>query len=626
MTTEAVETTLRYTQADTLGGMLKERAQGPQGADIRFLFVHDEDVPPGFAIQGDDEAVQFSFSQAWELALRAAYRLQRRGVGQGDRVLLVLPTGPSFLAAFYGCQVLGAIPVPVVPPFSLARMEEHLARIARIARICEAAATVCNDQLSAVLSVARSRHKDAREALRNLVLATDLLQETEAVDDLVVVPTSAPGFLQFTSGSTGDPKGVVLPHASLLANMLAIGRGAQFRAGDVATSWLPLFHDMGLIGHFLAGTAWGMPLVKIPPEKFVRRPKVWLQAISRYRGSCSAAPNFAYSLCVKKLKDKDLEGVDLGSWRVAFCGAEPINPATVQAFIDRFQPYGFDPGTFYPVYGMAEFSLAASFPPPGRPPVFDRIDRRRFEKDGLAESVGGEGVESGADVLVWVSVGRKMPGDHGLRIVDAGGKELPDRREGEVEVRGPSMMEGYYKAPLATADAIRDGWLRTGDRGYMAEGELYVTGRTKELIIKGGKNLYPQDIEAAAAKVAGVRVGCCAAFGLSNELRGTEDVVLICECRAASEEERARIISEVRAKVLETVGATPDVVLLVEPGTVPKTSSGKIQRDLMRQRYKSGQLRPGRPSLLTLVRLKVATTIQQVRSRGVTSLLRRKRG
>ena len=622
MTVEAAQP-LRFTQAETLGGMLRDRAEGPQGEDVRFLFVSEEDVPPGLEPSGEDQSLVFTYAECYALAKRAAYALRKRGVEKGDRVLLVLPTGPSFLAAFYGCQVLGAIPVPVVPPFSLARMEEHLARIARIARICEAKATIANDQLKAVLAVARSKHKDARESLSNLVLARDLLTETESVDDLVEVAGSDPGFLQFTSGSTGDPKGVVLPHASLLANMLAIGTGAEFRAGDVACSWLPLFHDMGLIGHFLASAAWGLPLVKMPPEKFVRRPKEWLKAMSRYKGTCSAAPNFAYSLCVKKVRDKDIPGIDLSPWRVAFCGAEPINAATVQAFIDRFKDHGFGEGTFYPVYGMAEFSLAASFPPPGRPPVFDRIERQAFESEGVAKPVESDTTESGAEVLVWVSVGSAMPGDHGLRVVDSEGNERPERHEGEIEVRGPSLMKGYYKAPLATADAFRDGWLRTGDRGYMAGGELYVTGRTKELIIKGGKNLYPQDIEAAAAKVEGIRVGCCAAFGLSNEQRGTEDVVLICETRVSEEAARADLMSEVRAAVLRAVGATPDVVLLVEPGTVPKTSSGKIQRDLMRRRYKTGNLKPGRPSLFTLLRLKVGMTVQQVKSQGVRSLLKR---
>lgn len=613
---------LHYTTATTLGGMLQERAEGPQGADCRFLFVREDDTPAGMVPEGEDESLVFTYSEVFRAARRAAAHLRQRGVRPGDRVLLILPTGPGFMAAFYGCQVLGAIPVPVVPPFSLARMEEHLARIARIARICEAKAAVVNDQLTAVLAVARKKHKDARQALSNLILGRDLLNETNEFEP-VTVSGEAPGFIQFTSGSTGDPKGVVLPHSSLLANMRAIGEGAKFRETDVAVSWLPLFHDMGLIGHFLASMAWGLPLVKMPPEKFVRRPKEWLKAISRYRGSASAAPNFAYSLCVKKVRDKDIEGVDLSSWRVALCGAEPINSGTVEAFCERFKGHGFKREAFYPVYGMAEFSLAAAFPPPGRAPHYDQIVRRKFELEGLAEKAESDATQSTADVLVSISVGSAMPGDHGLRIVDGEGQELPERREGEIEVRGPSMMQGYYKAPLKTADAIRDGWLRTGDRGYLAEGELYVTGRTKELIIKGGKNLYPQDIEIAAAKVDGIRVGCCAAFGLSNAQRGTEDVVLVCETRASEDEERSRIKAEVRTAVLEAVGATPDLIVLVEPGTVPKTSSGKIQRDLMRKRYLSGDLKPGRPSLFTLVRLKVATTVQGVRSNGLRSLVRR---
>ncbi len=198
--------------------------------------------------------------------------------------------------------------------------------------------------------------------------------------------------------------------------------------------------------------------------------------------------------------------------------------------------------------------------------------------------------------------------------MDSAGELLPERREGEIEVRGPSLMEGYYQAPLATAEAMRGDWLRTGDRGYLAEGELFVTGRTKEVIIKSGKNLYPQDVEAAAAKVEGVRVGCCAAFGISNRKRGTEDLVLVCETRKSNPEARAQMLSEVRISVLSAIGATPDVVVLVDPGTVPKTSSGKIQRDLMRQRYEQGKLKPTRPSAWTLLRLKMALTFERIRA------------
>ena len=528
----------------------------------------------------------------------------------------------TLLAAFHGCQVLGAIPVPVVPPTSLARMEDHLARIARIAKICEAKAVVVGGQMMPVFKLVRSRDKDAKKALKHALRGGELLEETGDPLELATPDPESPAMIQFTSGSTGDPKGVVLPHRALLANMKGIGTAAAFRKGDVACAWLPLFHDMGLIGHFLCATAWGIPLVLIPPEVFIRRPKEWLKAMSRYRGTASAAPNFAYSLCVKKCKDRDLEGVDLSPWRVAFCGAEPINPETVTSFIDRFQGYGFKASTFFPVYGMAEFSLAATFPDPLAEPRFDQVDRHTFEREGKA--VPAEAGESAAETVVWVGVGQALP-EHACRVVDADGNPLPEREEGQVEVTGPSLMSGYYENPLATAEALRDGWLRTGDLGYLAEGELFVTGRSKEVIIKGGKNLYPQDVEAAAATVKGIRVGCCAAFGLRNEKRGTEDLILICETREDDPDERDRIHTQVRQAVLEAIGATPDAIVLVGPGTVPKTSSGKIQRDLMRQRYRKGDLKPGRPSLFTLVRLKVSATIERVRTGRLGKIVRRKR-
>ena len=603
--------TVQFTQARTLPDMLRERAAGPQGEDVRFLFVSPEDAPPDHPPMGDDGAVVLSFAEALDLARRGAAGLAARGVGLGDRVLLMLPTGPAFLAAYHGCQLLGAVPVPVVPPVSLQRMEDHLQRIARIAKVCQAKAVVVGGELMGVFQLVRSRDREARRALGNAIRAGDLLREGPGLDPRVTVDPHAPAMLQFTSGSTGDPKGVVLPHQSLLANMRGMGTAAGFRTGDVALAWLPLFHDMGLIGHFLCSMAWGIPLVMLPPEVFVRRPKEWLKAISRYRGSCSAAPNFAYSLCVRKLRPRDLEGIDLSSWRVAFCGAEPVNPATVREFIAHFEPHGFRASTFFPVYGMAEFSLAATFPELEGEPRFDRVRRHEFEREGRA--IPAPEGESAADTVEWVSVGRALPG-HEVRVVDAQGQLLPDRTLGEVEVRGPSMMSGYWEAPVATAEAIRDGWLRTGDMGYLADNDLFVSGRRKEMIIKGGKNLYPQDVEAAAGRAKGVRVGCCAAFGVRNQKRGTEDLVIVCETREKDPEARARIAAEVRSCVLEAVGATPDVVEMVAPGTVPKTSSGKIQRDLMRRRWQEGDLRPGKASFWTLVRLQAATTLERVRS------------
>lgn len=611
-----------FTEAETLGQMLIERAEGPQGEDLRYLFVAEDDLPPGAEPTGDDQHLLFSYREALDLSLRAAEHLRQRGVGQGDRVLLMLPTGPTFMAAYYGCQLLGAAPVPVVPPTSLNRMEDHLKRIARIAKICGAKAVVVGTQMMPVFKLVCSRDREAKRALGNAIRGSDLLAESTPLASPTLGVGGDPAMLQFTSGSTGDPKGVVLPHSSILANMRSIGQAAKFVPDDVALAWLPLFHDMGLIGHFLAAVSWGIPLVLLPPEVFIRRPKEWLKAMSTYRGSCSAAPNFAYSLCTKKCKDSDLDGVDLSCWRVAFCGAEPINPDTVTGFIDRFKTFGFRASSFFPVYGMAEFSLAATFPDPDAEPRFDRVHRLQFEAEGVATPY--EGVEGdGALAVTWVGVGQALPG-HRVRIVDANGTLLPDRREGEVEVTGPSLMAGYYKNPLATAETLRGEWLRTGDRGYLAEGELFVTGRSKEVIIKGGKNLYPQDVEAAAASVKGVRVGCCAAFGVRNPKRGTEDLVLVCETRVEDPDERGTIQTAIRNAVLEAVGATPDTIVLAKPGTVPKTSSGKIQRGLMRERFMANDLKPGRASMMTLLRLKVAMTLEAVRKKTLGSM-RRKR-
>ena len=623
MTLDLDLTTAQFTRAKTIADMLRERAANPRRGfaegrtDMRFLFVPEGELPPDRTPEGDDGAIGYSWTEALEVARRGAAVLHAHDVRAGDRVLLMLPTGPSFLAAFHGCQLLGAIPVPVVPPVSLQRMEDHLARIARIAKVCEAKAVVVGTELLPVFKLVRARDREARRWLGNAIRGSELLRQVPAVPDFEGVSPEAPAMIQFTSGSTGDPKGVVLPHRSLLANMLGMGQASGFGPDDCALAWLPLFHDMGLIGHFLCSMAWGIPLVLLPPDVFVKRPREWLKAISRYKGTASAAPNFAFSLCVRKIRPRDMDGIDLSSWRVAYCGAEPVNPETVREFIARFEPHGFHPSTFFPVYGMAEFSLAASFPVLDSEPRFDRVQRHAFERSGKA--IAAAAGESRADTVEWVSVGRALPG-HEVRIVDASGQPLGERLQGEVEVRGPSMMSGYWNAPVPTAEAIRDGWLRTGDLGYIAEGDLFVTGRRKEMIIKGGKNLYPQDIEAAAARVPGVRVGCIAAFGVKNEKRGTEDLVIVCETRQADPQARARMASEVRARVLEGVGVSPDVVELVGPGVVPKTSSGKIQRDLMRQRWQKGDLRPGTPSFTTMLRLQASATLERVRAATIGRL------
>jgi acyl-CoA synthetase (AMP-forming)/AMP-acid ligase II len=609
----------------TLSEVLRLRArQESQGDTFNFLFVNDDELPPNFPHPisppgpGSDRSVAFGFRDAYAIARRAAHVLAENGVERGDKVLLVLPTGPAFHAAFWACQALGAVPVPAVPPYSLRTIDEYVARIVRLATNAHVRAVVTERRLVPVFKVARSKGPDARRAFSRVLLGQELLASTREIDEQPLPDPDDTALLQYTSGSTGNPKGVVLTHRNLLANVRAIGLGAAFRPGDVALAWLPLYHDMGLIGHMVAAHVWGMPLVLLPPEVFVKRPKEWLRAIDKYRGSCSASPNFGFSLCVKKVKDEEVESFDLSSWRVAFCGAEPISVETVNTFTRKFARARFHPGTFFPVYGMAELSLAATFPPVGRGPRFDRVDREAFQRQGRAMPAPADA--SPELVMSWVSVGRALP-DHEVRVVDRRtGEVLPERQEGEVQVRGPSLMQGYYENPVATAEAIRDGWLRTGDLGYMVESELFVTGRIKEIIIKSGKNLYPQDIERAVAAVEGIRHGCVAAFGVRNDSRGTEELIVVAETKTPLEEmdegDRERLATETKRAVLEAMGASPDLVLLVPSGTVPKTSSGKIQRDLTRKRYVAGELEPAAAKLSTLARLKIAQVVEGIRGFG----------
>lgn len=586
----------------TYADVLRLRAQNSGTCDVRFLHLESFSKDPFGPELGEDESQGYSYAEVLKVAERSAGYLVSRGIQTGDKVCLVLPTGPAFMAAFLGCQILGAIPVPAVPPYSLKRLDEYLKKTAKLMETSESKALVTSEQLFPVFKAA------GEASYKNLISDHQLLSHREEIEAHAEFDGDATAMIQFTSGSTGTQKGVVLTHANLLANIKGIGEAAEFVSSDVCVTWLPLYHDMGLIGHFLAAIVWGMPLILIPPQRFVRRPSSWLKAMTKFKGSCSAAPNFAYSLCNKKITEKTMAEIDLSSWRVAFCGAEPIDTKTVRRFIEKFAQCGFPGGTFFPVYGMAENALAVTFPPPGRGPKYDTVDRTSFESSGRAVTVPPET----ENALEHISVGRSLP-DHDVRVCGEDGQVMPEGQLGEIEIRGPSLMQGYYKNEQATSEVMRDGWLRTGDLGYLKENELYVTGRRKEMIIKGGKNYFPQDIETAAGAVDGIRVGCCAAFGVFNSPRGTEDLILVCETRLKGDA-RSGLVEAVRREVRECCGTSPDEVVLVLPGSVPKTSSGKIQRGLASQRYLSGDLTPGRKPVFTLARVYMYQMLQKLGS------------
>jgi len=423
--------------------------------------------------------------------------------------------------------------------------------------------------------------------------------------------------LQYTSGSTGDPKGVMLTHANLLANMRAIGEAVQLWPDDVGISWLPLYHDMGLIGAWLTLLHFGTPLAVMSPLAFLTRPERWLQAFHKHRGTIAAAPNFAYELCVRKIADKDIQGVDLSSWRAALNGAEPVNPETLERFAERFASYGFRREAQLPVYGLAEAALAVTVPPLNRGPLVDRVKRETFTAQGLAVPAALDDETA----IAFVSSGKALP-RHEVRIVDERGNEVPDRTEGFLWFRGPSATNGYYRNPKATESLLPRGpatgpgeyaWVDSGDRAYRADGEYYVTGRVKDIIIKGGRNLYPHEVEELAARAEGIRKGCIVAFGLKDEASGTEKMVVVPETRERNTARRAALASTVTDLVSRGLGLPPDRVELIPPGSIPKTSSGKLRREETKQLYLAGTLSASRaPAWLQIARLGTSSAFRNL--------------
>jgi 1-acyl-sn-glycerol-3-phosphate acyltransferase len=564
--------------------------------DRLHVFLRDD------AAQASEQAL--SYGRLREEAAAVAAGLRERGVARGDTVALMLPTGLDFLRSFFGILLLRAVPVPIYPPLRLDRLEEYAARQSAI---------LADAQVALLVTIARARPvaallKPAVPTLRDVVTADELAQPG-ASDPGPDGDADDAAFIQYTSGSTGQPKGVLLTHANLLANIRAIARGLELRPTDSGVSWLPLYHDMGLIGAWLNCLHNGLPLTLLPPTAFLARPERWLWAIHERRATLSAAPNFAYELCARRIGEEALEGIDLGSWRVALNGAEPVSPATLDRFARRFARCGFDPRAMTPVYGLAECSVALAFPKIGRGPRVDRVRREPFEREARALPA-----ESGAGGLEFVSVGSALP-EHEVRVVDDEGRDVDERVVGRLVFRGPSMTSGYYRKPEATAAVmLPGGWLDSGDLAYRADGELHVCGRRKDLIIKGGRNLVPQEIEEAAASVEGVRRGCVVAFGVPSASLGTEALVVVAETRAADEADRERLAAAVTERVAAAVEIPPDRVVLVAPGAVPKTSSGKLRRADTRAQYLAGALgeRP-RTSLAQTLRLLRAAAAERLR-------------
>lgn len=514
--------------------------------------------------------------------VRALASLLQRRFAQGERALLLLDNDDHYVVAFFACLYAGLIAVPVFPPESA--RAQHLARLSGIALDAQARCILTTSEILDMVGAGMDAFTGAE------AIAVDRVEEVEEGEAARWKP-HAPAetdiaFLQYTSGSTSAPKGVMISHANLWANERAIEEGLSVRADDVFVSWLPLFHDMGLIGGLLQPIHRGIPVVLMTPRAFLERPMRWLEAISRHRGTISGGPDFAYRLCLERVKASQLQALDLSSWRLAFSGAEPVRHQTLQAFIEHFAPAGFAAGAVYPCYGLAEATLFVTGGRRG-----SGMTAPTFSAEGLARGRA----EASAQGATLVSCGRPAA-LHGIEIVDPESLAvLAEGRIGEIWAHGPSIGRGYWgKLDESTQSFFERGgrtWLRTGDLGFVHEGQLYVAGRRKDLIIVRGHNLYPQDIERAIeAEVDAVRKGRVAAFAVEGP--EGEGIGIAAEVSRSLQKmvDPAALVEALAAATSELCGEPPSVVVLLNPGGLPRTSSGKLQRSACRQGWSEGAL------------------------------------
>ncbi len=540
----------------------------------------------------------YTYKALYKDAQKIAAALIEGDLQAGEAVAIMLPVGIEYLQVFCGILLAGGVPVPIYPPARPQQLEDHLLRHAKILTNARACLLVTFD---AAVRISRLLAHQVT-GLRQVVTVKQLQARRAAVSGDAHVVADALAFLQYTSGSTGQPKGVMLSHANVLASVRSMGQAMHASTADVFVSWLPLYHDMGLIGAWLGSLYHGIKLVLMSPLTFLLHPNRWLEAISKYRGTLSGAPNFAYELCLRRISEEHLATLDLSSWRIAFNGAEPVHARTLEKFAARFGRCHFSADALTPVYGLAEATLGVTIPPLPRAPRLDWINAAKLSALKWADPQP----EASAGAIAQVSCGIPIPGFE-VRIADDSGAEIADRQVGHVQFCGPAATCGYFRNPLATQALFDGDWVRTGDQGYVADSELYITGRDKDLIIRAGRNIYPYDLEIAVGGIDGVRSGCVAVFGAAATQRESEQLIIVAETRQRAALHQQRIkqsITEVTSKLLDLAA---DAIFLVPPHTVLKTSSGKIRRSAMRDLYQQGTLERPRPIVwLQILRLGLA--------------------
>lgn len=522
-------------------------------ADTPLAVFHGGNEPVAL-----DARAAFRGAQAW------ARLLVHHGVKRGDRVVLLVPTGPVFVTALLGTMLAGAAAVPLATPLTFGSIEPFLRNLGAILKSADARALVVSPR---VLKVLQTQGGDL--PIPPVVLTdADLLGAPTGDVSLPEIDGTDTALIQYTSGTTGQPKGVVIPHAALVSNAFAIAKGLHITPSDVGVSWLPLFHDMGLIGVLLTAVAHPYALHLAGPEYFAMGAERWMRLASKVHATITAAPNFAYEHCAKRANK--LDGERLDSLRLALNGAEPVHASTVRRFAAALETNGLSPTISLPVYGMAECTLAVSFAEPGALHTMS-VDRARLEHDGVVMGATGD------DAREVVSVGAPVAGTS-VRVADEAGNTLPTGRVGVLRVRGTSVMNGYFRNDDASASALAGGWLDTGDLGFIADGRVYVTGRAKDLIIQGGRNVYPYDLERIATEAGDLRAGGVVAFGRTGDDSGTESIVLVAECSEKDPAKREALVRELRGAILAILGVKVEDIHLVPLGAVPRTTSGKARR------------------------------------------------
>ena len=529
-------------------------------------------------LQGGHPDQPVSYRQLLQGAAAYARAFEQRGIQPGEVVILILQHGSDLINAFFGAVLHGAI--PAIMPFLTEKLlpERYRADLAALVGITCPAAIVTYPEFEPEVQAALAAGSSVRAVIVSDQAGEPFEPDFATLGGMRRSPQDIV-LLQHSSGTTGLQKGVALSHQAVFNQLESYSLALRLQPDDVIVSWLPLYHDMGLIAGFLMPILWGIPLVIMSPFEWVRAPFKLLQAVSRYKGTLSWLPNFAYNFCAQKIRERDLAGVDLSSWRAISNCSEPMRFASHQAFLERFAPYGLRPSALATCYAMAENVFAVTQGGIDGPVTVDEIDRDGFQIERVARPP-----EADRPTLKMLSAGRPVRNVE-VKIVADDGHTLPERQVGEVALRSDCMLNEYYHRPDATEKVFREGWYLTGDFGYMAGGEVYVSGRKKDLIIVGGKNIYPQDLELLAMDVPGVHQGRVVAFGVFNEEAGTEDVVIVAEVDTEDTGEREQIASSIRQVVTRGSAVALRNVHITGLHWIAKTSSGKTARLANRDKY-----------------------------------------